>query len=230
MELSPRLRMVAGLVPHGARFADIGTDHAYLPVWLIMNGIIDTAIAADLRKGPLERAKETADKYSLSDKMDFRLCDGLTGIAEGEADTIVIAGMGGETIAHILSCAPWTQKDGVTLILQPMSSQSDLRRWLAGNGYVIENEYISREEKNLYTIMCVKGGIAPNMTAAEVWAGRQNKDPLRGEYLSHLTAKVERALAGQRTASSQDEAAIQSLEQVLNGLIEMKREWDAWQQ
>lgn len=95
MELSPRLRAVAELVPRGAHFADIGTDHAYLPVWLILHGVIESAIAADLRRGPLERARETAKKYSVSEKMDFRLCDGLTGLREGEADTIAIAGMGG---------------------------------------------------------------------------------------------------------------------------------------
>lgn len=229
MELSPRLRSVAELVPSGAHFADIGTDHAYLPVWLILHGVIDKAIAADLRQGPLERARETAEKYSVSDRMDFRLCDGLTGLCKGEADTITIAGMGGETIANILAAAPWTKGKGITLILQPMSSQPDLRLWLAGNGYMIEEERISREDKMLYTIMLVKAGAMPVMTPAELWAGRQSKDPLRGEYLDHMASKVRRALEGQRAAAHRDEAAIGQSVRILDGLTVMKKEWDTWQ-
>lgn len=229
MELTPRLRKVAELVPQGARFADIGTDHAYLPAWLILNGVIGHAIAADLREGPLERARVTARKYEVSDRIEFRLCDGLTQIRPGEVDAIAIAGMGGETIAHILEGAPWTKAPGVTLILQPMSSQPDLRRWLGEHGYRIEEECIAREGKTLYTIFFVKAGWMGNMTSAELLAGRQSRDPLRGEYLAYLAAKVSRALHGQQAAAHKDEAAIGRLNGVLEGLAEMKREWDSWQ-
>ncbi|MGM9606016.1 MAG: tRNA (adenine(22)-N(1))-methyltransferase [Oscillospiraceae bacterium] len=229
MELSPRLRSAAELVPPGARFADIGTDHAYLPVWLILNGVIDHAIAADLRQGPLDRARETAEKYCVSDRMDFRLCDGLTGLRTDEADTIAIAGMGGETIANILADAPWTKGEGITLILQPMSSQPDLRQWLFENGYVIEKECIACEDKTLYTIMLVKAGQMEKLTPAELLAGRQSSDPLRGEYLDRMIAKVGRALEGQRAAARRDEAAIGRSAQILDGLTAMKKEWDAWQ-
>lgn len=230
MELSPRLRQVAELVPRGARFADIGTDHAYLPVWLIQNGVIENAIAADLRPGPLERARETAEKYAVADRMDFRLCDGLTGLRPGEADAVAIAGMGGETIAHILAAAPWTRGQEITLILQPMSSQPDLRGWLAAHGYTIEQEYIAREDKTLYTIFLVKAGEMGPLTPAELWAGRQSRDCLRGEFLDHMAAKARRALEGQRAAAKKEEAAIARLSEILNGLTEMKKEWDAWQQ
>lgn len=230
MELTPRLYKVAELVPQGARFADIGTDHAYLPTWLILNGVIEYAIAADLRKGPLDRAKDTAEKYGISNKMDFRLCDGLSDIHSGEVDTIAIAGMGGETITHILENAPWTKEHGITLILQPMSSQPDLRQWLGANGYMIEKECIIREDKTLYNIFLVKAGTMGEMTAAELLAGRQNKDPLRGEFLAHLIKKVTRALEGKRSAMQKDEDAIDQLACVLKGLTEMKEEWTAWQQ
>ena len=229
MELTPRLCKVADLVPKGARFADIGTDHAYLPTWLILNGVIEHAIAADLREGPLERAKDTAEKFGVSDKMDFRLCDGLSDICAGEVDAIAIAGMGGETIAHILEGAPWTKEEGITLILQPMSSQPDLRKWLAAHGYEIQNECVVREDKTLYNILLVSAGTMGNMTAAELLAGRQNKDPLRGEYLAYLIGKVNRALEGQRSATSIDEAAIEETACILKGLIKMKEEWDSWQ-
>ena len=230
MELSPRLRALADWVSKGACFADIGTDHAYLPAWLILNGVIDRAIAADLRPGPLDRARETAEKYDLSDRMDFRLCDGLIGIQPGEADTIAIAGMGGETIAHILEQAPWTKGEGITLILQPMTSQPDLRAWLSENGYAIEQEQTAREDKTLYTIMLVRPGAMEPMAPAELVAGRQSRDPLRGTLLDHLAGKTRRALEGRRTAARRNEAEITRLEQILEGLIDMKKEWDTWQQ
>lgn len=228
MELSPRLHMIAQAVPKGARFADIGTDHAYLPVWLLQHGVIDHAIAADLRPGPLDRAKDTANKFGLSDKLDFRLCDGLTGVGAGEADCIVIAGMGGETIIHILSDAVWTREEGNTLILQPMSSQEDLRRWLTQNGYHILREQIAQEDKTFYTIMMVKPGLDLEMTAAEELAGRQSNDPLRGVYLDHLIAKVKRALEGQRSAAKPNETALEKTQSLLKELADMKREWETW--
>ena len=229
MELTPRLRTVAEFVPSGAEFADIGTDHAYLPAWLILCGKIEHAIAADLRSGPLERARETAEKYAVSDRMDFRLCDGLTAIKPGEADTVAIAGMGGETIAHILSFAPWTKDEGITLILQPMSSQEDLRRWLSENGYVVEVERVVREEKTFYTVLVAKGGADKSYSEGEYLVGKNSNDPLRGEYLDFMIGKLCRALQGQRSASSRDEAAIARNEEILNELEEMKKEWTVWQ-
>ena len=230
MELTPRLRTIAALVPHGAAFADIGTDHAYLPAWLLLNGVIRYAIAADINQGPLERARETAKKYAVEEQMDFRLCDGLTGIQEGEASVIAIAGMGGDTIAHILGQAPWTKKTEVTLLLQPMTSQPDLRQWLFENGYCIQNEQIVREGEKLYTVMSVKAGEMDELTPEELWAGKQSRDPLRGEFLDHTAKKVGKALDGQRSASCPNVEIIQYLEQVISGLRVMKEEWSTWQQ
>jgi tRNA (adenine22-N1)-methyltransferase len=229
MELSPRLRTVAQLVPSGAQFADIGTDHAYLPVWLILNGVIETAIAADLRPEPLRRARETAERYAVADRVDFRLCDGLTGIQPDEADTVAIAGMGGETIAHILAAAPWTRQPDMTLILQPMSTQPELRAWLGENGYQITQEHTVCEGKTLYTVLQVMAGNMPSLTPAELWAGRQSGDPLRGELLDALIRKARRALEGRRAAVHRDEQAITDLSEIVEGLTQMKEEWNGWQ-
>ena len=130
IELSPRLRLAADLVPEGARLADVGTDHAYLPACLLMEGKIPSAIAADLREGPLSRARETAAEYGCGDRMAFRLCDGLSGIRPEKTDAVVIAGMGGETIAQILEAAPWVRTRKIPLVLQPMSSIPELRQRL----------------------------------------------------------------------------------------------------
>lgn len=228
MELTPRLRAIADQIPKGARFADIGTDHAYLPVWLILNRIVDRAIAADLREGPLERAKQTAQQYGVTDRMSFRLCDGLSAVTPEEADVIVVAGMGGDTIAGILAAAAWTKKEGKTLFLQPMTAQPELRRWLGENGYLISGERISREGERLYSIWTVTGGEMPPLSPGELWAGKQSNDPLRGEYLDYIAGKASRALTGHMAAARPDGAAIMELQEVLTDLLRMKGEWLSW--
>ena len=233
LELTPRLQAVAGLVPQGAALADIGTDHAYLPVWLLLQGRVSRAVAADLRPGPLDRARLTAREYDCREGICFRLCDGLSGIRPDEADTIVIAGMGGETIAHILAAAPWTRDAGYTFILQPMSAQEDLRRWLWQQGYGIQNEAVICEVDKFYNVLLVRFGEASTMTPAEEWAGKQYpgmEQPLRGEYLTRLLEKTDRAIVGiSRGKSAQNDARLDELRQVRLGLAEMKKEWDAWQ-
>ena len=221
MELSARLQSIADQVPQGALFADIGTDHAYLPVWLLLNKRIDNAIAADLREGPLSRARETANQFGVSEKVSFRLCNGLVGISAHEVDTIAIAGMGGETIAEILSAAPWT-KERTLLILQPMTSFPDLRFWLQQNGYKIEKEVISREGRRLYSSLAVRGGEMPAMTAAELWVGCNSDDPLRADFLMMMEEKLSRALQGQMAAAEPNEAEIQYLKEVLHEINDMK--------
>ena len=221
MELTPRLQAVAHQVPQGAVFADIGTDHAYLPTWLLLNGRIKSAIAADLREGPLNRARETAEHYGVADAVSFRLCNGLADLAPHEVDTVAIAGMGGETIAAILEAAPWT-KEGTLLLLQPMTSFSDLRLWLQQNGYSIKREIISKEGKRLYSCLVAMGGVMEPLSPAELWVGKQNDDPLRGEFLSFMAAKIERALNGQLAAAAPDEEEIKSLRSILDGIRNME--------
>ncbi len=223
MELTPRLRAIAEQVPQGACLADIGTDHGYLPVWLLLAGRTEHAIATDLRAGPLERARETARRFQVERQMDFRLCDGLSAVQPEEADTVVIAGMGGETIASILEAAPWT-KEGTLLLLQPMTGFAELRNWLQTHGYRIQSERIACEGKRLYSILLVTGGEMPALTPAEQWAGRQSGDPLRREYLAMIRGKVEKSLTGHRAARTPDQTVIEKLKAVLSGLEGMEKE------
>ena len=106
IRLSPRLQMVADFVPPCACVADIGTDHGYLPVWLLQNGIAEAAIAADIHAGPLANARQSADAYDLTERFRFALADGLQFPDAQDADVITIAGMGGETICAIMAAAP----------------------------------------------------------------------------------------------------------------------------
>ena len=232
LELTPRLQSVADLVPKGAALADIGTDHAYLPVWLLLRGKIGSAIAADLRKGPLERAMLTAQLYGCTDRVAFRLCDGLSGVEPNEVDTIVIAGIGGETIAAVLEGTPWTKDKAYTFILQPMSAQNILRRWLWQHGYSIQNEVLVREGDKLYNVFAVKYGGAVPVTLGEEWAGRQHPEleqSLRGEYLSRLLEKTSRAIEGiSRGKGERDQDRLKELHRIFDAVTTMKEEWDAW--
>ena len=139
LSLQPRLALLASLVPQGAVLADVGTDHGYIPVCLRQRGVIDRAIASDIGREPLEHARRTAEEYGVGG-IDLRLCAGLDAIAPEECDTVLIAGMGGETIWGILAAAPWTRDGRHTLLLQPQTKIEELRLRLCENGYAVTRE------------------------------------------------------------------------------------------
>ena len=229
MELSPRLAAIAARVPPGFRLADIGTDHAYLPAYLLLEGTIPSAVASDVNRGPLDRGRETARQAGVEEKIDFRLSDGLNGLEANEADVIVIAGMGGELIARILSEAPWTREK--LLLLQPMTAQPELRRWLNGNGYRIEGEAVVREGQKLYVILTVRGGTDEPYSPGELWAGRQRKGegaPLRLDYLEDLLRRRRRALAGMERGSVSS-ATLEEERRLITRLERLREEWITWQ-
>ena len=197
LHLQPRLRLLADLVPQGARLADIGTDHGYLPVYLLQKGRIISAIAADIGQAPLDHARRTAQQSGVTDGLRFLCCDGLQGIGPEDADTVVIAGMGGETIRHILSQAPWTKAGNTLLLLQPMTKQEDLRRWLNENGYAQSAERLVRDKDYLYPVFTVFGGEQPPLSAGEIYGGVDIEvDPLAGEYLDQRIRRLSQAEAG----------------------------------
>ena len=230
--LSPRLRAIADLVPSGARLADIGTDHAYLPASLLLSGQIQYAIASDVKEGPLLHGKETARKYGLNHKLIFRCCNGMEGIRlEDQIDTVVIAGMGGELIARILSDSPWSRK--TRLLLQPMSAQPELRAWLNTNGYIIFQENLVREGDKLYVILAAESGADSPYSMAELWAGRQSKSlmqSLRMEYLNDLIQRRQRALRGMESAASIPPERLLKEQELISQLKSMREEWISWQQ
>ena len=172
LKLKPRLRMAADMVRDGSRLADIGTDHAYLPSALILEGRISSAVAADLRKGPLENAEATVREYNIADKIQLRLSDGLNCVLPEEADDIVIAGMGGILIAEILAAAPWVKDSAKRLILQPQSHSEDVREYLYSNGFRIINENACFEDGKVYICLCAEyTGEKQQHTEAEILLG-----------------------------------------------------------
>lgn len=196
LQLTPRLQAVADLVPKGARLADVGTDHAHLPVWLLLEGRISGAIASDIRPGPLERAKGTVEAYRVEERVSLRLCPGLEGITAHEVDTVTICGMGGDMMTDILGAAPWT-REGVTLILQPQSGQPRLRRWLTTHGYEIRLECLAKEAHRWYPVLLVRGGNSAPLSAPEALTGPERawrEEPLRLPYLRFLRRQCSRQL------------------------------------
>lgn len=233
IQLSPRLASVAALVPPGAVLADVGTDHAFLPVYLLQRGLIAGSVASDLREGPLNKAKANAVKYGLTGQMAFRLCDGLRDITPGEVDTIAIAGMGGETIAAILAAAPWTKQGQHRLILQPMTSLYDLRHYLSGSGYMITMEHLNREGRRIYITMEVQPGTASPYSEGEKWAGRQWKGmdaPLRDDFLSEMERRAKGALLGlEKSVRREDIPRRDLLNLIVPQVAQLRKEWQAWQ-
>ncbi len=214
--LSPRLSCLKDWVPKGARLVDVGTDHGFLPVCLLLEEICPFVIASDIGEGPLERAKKTAKRYDVIDQMVFVRSDGLTDISPQEVDTIVMAGMGGETIAHILEHAPWVHDPKYTLLLQPMSKGKELRQFLMEKGYEVEREKLVEEPPFLYHVLLARGGGKPQRQgdlalyygSQALWA---SGDPLLQRYWERTIKKLNRAIEGLQK-SKRPESAIRCSE------------------
>lgn len=155
-KLSKRMQAVAAMVTKGNRLADVGTDHGYVPIDLVARGIIPSAIAMDINAGPLEKAKEHIRLYGLEDKIETRLCDGVTALKPGEVDSILIAGMGGETIIHILTEGEEVCRTVKELVLQPQHDLHKVRRYIREHGYRIKDEDMILEDGKYYPMMRIK--------------------------------------------------------------------------
>ncbi len=227
IRLTPRLQAIADQVPQDARLADIGTDHAHLPIWLLQQGRIRQAVASDIREGPLARAKENAARHGYLEQIALRLGAGLERVTPDECDTISIAGMGGETIAGILHDAPWTAQGQHTLLLQPMTMIAELRQALYRGGYAIERETLCREDHRRYVVLTVRGGAEAQDVPLDACCLSPALLQAVGakDYLTHLLTRERRALEGLRCAKEADavrlriqEQTVQTLEQELEGL------------
>ena len=220
MELTPRLKKIAGLLPNKAKtLVDIGTDHAYLPVYCLLNGICENAIAMDVNEGPLKRAEENTKKYNLEDKISLRLSDGIQKLKKGEADVIVIAGMGGLLIQKILEEGKDILTLGTKLILQPMIAQEELREYLFSNGYAIENEYVVSEGSKFYNIFCATFGKETKYCYDDIIVGRnlkKNSPEIFEDYVTYKMNVLQKIITGMEKSASEKNTA------------DVKRELDAF--
>lgn len=218
INLSPRLLATASLLKGGGSVVDIGTDHAYLPAFLITSGKCNFAIAADVRKMPLENARETVEKYGLESKIKLRLSDGLGSILESEADEIVFAGMGGTLIAEKLKECAWVKNNKLHFVFQPQSKAEDLREFLYSNGFEIKNEVAVTEGRRCYIALdAVFNGECKPFTLSDCFIG---KLPKTKEAFLHLQNQLNRLEKKYNALKEKDENAteIKSLEILINDI------------
>lgn len=216
-----RLDTILSLLSPGCRLADIGCDHAYIPVAAVSSGAASFAYASDVREGPLSRARENAEKAGLSDRIVLDLADGLENAEKYAPDTVVIAGMGGELIAGIIDKADFVKKGGVRLILQPMTCPEKLRRYLLSAGFAITAERLAKEDRRIYQIIvCEYKKETGNYTETELLTGKntEDKELLPALYRKYIN-KYEKIIKG-KAASGVDH----SFEDRISGELKEKYE------
>lgn len=237
IHLSPRLMCAVPYVRPNILLADVGTDHAYLPIYLCQkrmlspvtaaNGERLAAIASDINKGPVERAEQHIKAERLVGAIKTVCTDGLNGLEVYDPKTIVVFGMGGELIVSILASAPWIRSEGTRLILQPMTHAEKVREALPQMGFATVGESLCAEGDRLYQILCADYDPAiavPPGSPAEALTGRlypPNEKKLHRQLIEHTIRKESRArnarnLAGQDTSES--DILLASLNMQLNTL------------
>lgn len=221
--LAPRLMCCADMVRKGAKVVDIGTDHAYLPIWLAKQNIIEHAIAADLRQGPLDNADTNIRKYRVEGIIETRLSNGLDKINENEADDIIIAGMGGELISNIILGADWLKNPDKRIILQPMTSVKELRVFLDEQGFSILREVAVFSEGKVYTVMyCWYTGEAYERDELYPYIGMMMNEPNEAAYIYvqreiyHIKNKIKGLEA---SGNSREIEHLKNIVNKLNGTI-----------
>lgn len=205
-KLTRRLTAAFQLIREGRTVADIGTDHAYLPIALVTEGKCEKAYASDIGKGPLERARQNIAKAELEDRIEPVLTDGAA-YFDGLADEIIIAGMGGELIYRIIFDAPFLKDSNIHMVLQPMTKAPFLRRALLADGFYIDREVLVKEDGKIYTVMSVYyDGVKRDLSDLDALTGRTEDAVTDGntkllcELLSLITHDLDNRIYGKREA------------------------------
>ena len=230
--MTPRLLTVAELVKKTHSVADIGTDHAYVPVHLVLSGCCEKALAIDINCGPLMRAQENIIKFSLQDKITTRLSDGLKSVEDGEADTVVIAGMGGILINNIIE----NDKNRLTsvkrFVLQPMTAVEETRRYLSQNGFMIENERLAKEGDKIYTVISAVPGEMKIEKEVYYYIGKmllESKDKFLPELIDGKIYEYEKAVNSiKNTENENAKKRAKYFMELLCDLRELKKECAKW--
>ncbi len=199
LNLNPRLRKIAELVPPNRCTADIGTDHGYIPIELVNKGVALQGIASDINKGPLLRAQANIQKHNLESSIETRLGSGLSTLSPGDAEVIIIAGMGGILISEILKASKDVVGSTKLLILQPMTAVTELRQYLAENSFKIESEHLAAEEDKLYNIIVASPDGSCQYTLTELYFGKnldKASPDLFPKYQEAVLKKLRRRKAG----------------------------------
>lgn len=225
MILDTRLRTAADMVPEGARLADIGSDHAYLPIALCLEGKIEYALASDINEGPVASAHANITKNGLSGKIEAIRADGLDNARDFAPDCITVLGMGGELIVTILERAEWVRDERITLVLQPMTHAEILAEYLAENGFDVTDERIvsvgERDDRIYRLIKANFDGKKRDISTVESLVGRINLergDEVTKRYIGRMIAVLNSKIRGKEKAAldtSAEKALISELEKYL---------------
>ncbi|HHY36524.1 MAG TPA: SAM-dependent methyltransferase [Firmicutes bacterium] len=197
MKLSPRLKQVAALVPKGSIVADIGSDHAFLPVYLVKQGLCPRVIAGEINEKPYLLALQQVEKSGLATSIQVRRGDGLKILAPGEVDVVVLAGMGGRTIRKIMCDSPEVTESVRRFILQPMTEAEEIRLWLSRHYFRITAEALVKEKGHFYEVIVVEHGLEPASAEIILTLGPRlvaEKHPLLREHLNILIRREQAIL------------------------------------
>ncbi|AEY65798.1 class I SAM-dependent methyltransferase [Clostridium sp. BNL1100] len=198
LNLKGRLKLIADKVPKCNVLADIGTDHAYIPIYLVQNGVCQKAIASDIKIGPVKMASNNISLYKLSEKIETRLGNGLDTIEINEADSIIIAGMGGTLLTELLESNRQKAVNTDALVLQPMNDLHVVRKWLYDNAFEIYDEEMVAEGPKMYCVLSAKfSGNKKQYSDFELHVGQSlidKKDPLLGSYCRMKVKQIDRVL------------------------------------
>ena len=216
--LTPRLKMIASLVPKCKSLCDIGTDHAYVAIYLAKKGVAEKIIAADIKKGPLTQAEKNIRAFEVSDKIETRLSNGFSAIAENEVECSIIAGMGGETIAEILE----NEKGCKYFVLQMQTAHKHLREYLCTHGYVIKKESVCREGNKMYTALLAVRGNSPKLNDVQKEIGPyliENTPPHFYDYVRYRLYEINSILTKMGTASGEKREQYENLKLEYESLL-----------
>lgn len=231
VKLSPRLAAVVGYIPRGSVMADIGTDHAYLPVYLVESGVCPGAVAADLNPGPYRAALESVVRAGLADLIAVRRGNGLQCLEPGEVQVVVMAGMGGGTMRRLLEAAPGVLAALERLVLQPMDDAPQLRRWLIDHGWRLADERLVEDDGHLYLVLAAEPGaeiIADDLALLLGPRILERNDPMLVGYLDSIIEQHRRVLKGlarsPRREVREKEAVVEARLKELEGVLEKCRQ------
>ncbi len=196
--LSPRLKIIADSIEGFETMADIGSDHAYIPIYLVLNNRVKSAIATDVNSGPVEIAKKRLRGSKVEAKVDVRRGNGLQVLKPGEAEVVVIAGMGGILIRDILDKDAEVAESARLLVLQPMRDSDKVRKWLIEHGFDIIDEELVKEQDRIYEVIWAKPVGKAREAKGLMLVGEkiiEKKHPLAAEYINRKTDELEKVLA-----------------------------------
>ncbi|NLH97691.1 MAG: SAM-dependent methyltransferase [Clostridiaceae bacterium] len=240
MRLDGRLGMIAENIPGCRVLVDVGTDHAYIPVYAVKAGICEKAIAADIRPGPLENARKSIVRHGLERYIETRLGNGLEPIRESECDVVVMAGMGGPLIRRILEESAEKAKKCRLLLLQPNNAAEALRRWLYDNGFSIIGEELAQESRKLYCLIKARWtGECEIRDDFDCFIGNrllESDDPLLVPYLEKKLGELDTIIRGRSRSdprkprrteygSYMDTRTCIEIRDRLVAILDRKRQW-----